>query len=277
MNPAISEAEYHKLPGVRSSLLKDICKHSPAMARYHAKHHKSAPHLSVGTVVNDVLLRGKSVGEMTMTLSKYEGKGAKARRAEEVAQAEAEGKIPMSESDIMTVQQCLASVMNHEMGRRLLSKMPEMHEKTLQWHDFQFDLDCKARLDAGPDGYLVDLKTTSKGATAHEFNRAVCDYMYDLQACHYSRGAEALGMGPREFVFVVIETTPPYSTAVWILPERWVAVGRQRWEYAMNKWRICLESDVYPGIVQEKQADLMLPPPPPYIENVWNGEERPPV
>lgn len=58
-------------------------------------------------------------------------------------------------------------------------------------------------------GVIVDLKTT-KCAETESFMRDALKYGYDLQAAMYKEGVERELQIPHDFVFLAIETEPPY-------------------------------------------------------------------
>lgn len=119
-------------------------------------------------------------------------------------------------------------------------------EVTLQW-----DLDgtaCKARPDwvCGGHEVVVDVKT-AREADPTGFAKAAGAYTYHLQAAHYIDAAEQCGLGQRAFVFVAIETDPPYAVGLYQLDEEALRVGRIRRDRALDTYRDCLASGQWPG------------------------------
>jgi exodeoxyribonuclease VIII len=120
-------------------------------------------------------------------------------------------------------------------------------EVSLFWRDPATDLDCRARPDAWTgNGVIVDLKTTAD-ARPGAFQRAVANFGYHLQDAFYRLGATLAGYDARAFVFVVVETSPPYGVALYQLSDDWVRRGAAIAEAAMREIEQCRRTDTYPG------------------------------
>ena len=92
------------------------------------------------------------------------------------------------------------------------------------WLDFNTMRKCKGKADMVVDGgsMLVDLKTTSKPIT--EFKKSAYRYSYHRQAAFYMDG-----FGAKEFVFIVIETQPPFQIGIFRCSEGFIEQGREEY------------------------------------------------
>jgi hypothetical protein len=112
------------------------------------------------------------------------------------------------------------------------------------------DLCCNARLgDFAP--LILDLKTTSGKATPEEFQRSLVDYGYAFQATGYSMLYERQH---REwlcqFIFVVVESEPPYAAAAFRLDRKVIEWFRPRVERAARIWQEGVFTEAYPETTQ---------------------------
>ena len=62
---------------------------------------------------------------------------------------------------------------------------------------------------------IVDVKTTASSASKSEFERTIWNFGYGVQCAFYLEMARACGVSAQHFVFVVVEKTAPYATAVY--------------------------------------------------------------
>jgi hypothetical protein len=97
-------------------------------------------------------------------------------------------------------------------------------EVSKSWIDFNTMVKCKGKADLVVNGgdMLVDIKTTSKPVT--EFAKSAYRYDYHRQAAFYLDGFNS-----KEFMFVVIETTPPYQIGIFRCTENFIDQGREEY------------------------------------------------
>jgi hypothetical protein len=79
----------------------------------------------------------------------------------------------------------------------------------------------------------------------------VYEFGYDLKAAMYLRGVKAVtGVAPR-WRWIVVETKPPYLVSVVEPSEAMLAVGNAKLDRALEMWRDCLASGLWPGYGRE--------------------------
>ncbi len=124
---------------------------------------------------------------------------------------------------------------------------------------------AKARLDAwNGHGMVCDLKTTRD--LACDFEKSIANFGYGLQAAWYRavlRSAmSATGrMLPDDFsfVFLVVETTAPFGTAVYRMSDEVMDCYSERLPELQKLWWKCKEENKYPGWPQDDVVDIGLP------------------
>lgn len=119
-----------------------------------------------------------------------------------------------------------------------------------------FDVDgvpSKARFDHLGDVVLTDLKTTTS-AHPEAFARKVAQMGYHQQAAWYLDAARAAGARPTTFRFVVVESAPPYLTAVYDLAPAAIEWGRMLNAKAVELFQQCRATNTWPGYPTEPQV-----------------------
>ena len=124
---------------------------------------------------------------------------------------------------------------------------------------------AKARLDAwNGHGMVCDLKTTRD--LAGDFEKSIASFGYGLQAAWYRavlRSAmSATGrMMPDDFsfVFLVVETTAPFGTAVYRMSDEVMDAYSDRLVELQKLWWKCKAENKYPGWPQDDVVDIGLP------------------
>jgi hypothetical protein len=150
-------------------------------------------------------------------------------------------------------------------------------EETLVWEED--GVWCRARLDwlHADHRTIDDLKTTEASANPILWTRGpLFAHGCDVQAAFYSRGVRAIfGLEP-EFRFVVVEASPPYALSVVGLGPEAMALAGQKVARAIEMWRTCLGSGVFPGYPRRIcWADLPPWESARWLEREFQGREVP--
>lgn len=148
------------------------------------------------------------------------------------------------------------SVRAHPVAAGLL--VGGQREITLRWEDEDTGLRCQARPDLYlPGEFVMDVKTC-RDASEEGFARAVHSYLYDLQQAHYLDGIRRNGDSIRWFVFLAIESTPPFVCQPYLLDSKAEDRGFTLRTRAMKRQAECLRYGRWPGY-SEKLGEIHLP------------------
>ena len=218
------------------------------------KHSKS---MDTGTRVHALVL-GK--GEEHLAQLPYDNyTTAKAKAARDAAIAA--GKIPTKPQEMAEAREIADAVLAHPTAAGLLTEGDA--EVSMFWRNEEFGIWLRGRADymtyfGVPT--IVDFKTT-KDASPEAFAKSVLDYGYHRQDPHYREGwASVLDCDWQDidFVFVVVETEPPYLVAQYRVIPGHVELGREQNRIARERYRDCVKSGQWPGY-SEAIEDLELP------------------
>lgn len=159
---------------------------------------------------------------------------------------ESEGLEVVKAEDFEEAQKVDASVRAHPAASKLLQEGDA--EVSMFWTDPDTGYPCKSRVDfINGMNYLVDLKTTQDASEA-EFGRSIGKFGYHRQNAMYMDGYEAVtGERAKGFVFIAVETKPPYAVGVYLLDEDSEDKGRSEYGWLLGEFVACKKSGVWPG------------------------------
>jgi len=150
------------------------------------------------------------------------------------------------------------SVLKHPTAGNLFSRGKA--EQTILFDDKETSAPCKCRPDWLTDyQFVVDLKT-SEDASADAFGRSAANYRYHVQAPFYIDGINAnFGHSRVEFfAFVVVEKSPPYAVAVYVVSPQDMNFGREIYMRNLRTYMMSRESNSWPAYSPDFQP-LKLP------------------
>lgn len=108
----------------------------------------------------------------------------------------------------------------------------------------------KLRLDKYGPGNLIlpDIKKfAADRLTRHRWETAVDDYHYAEKAAIYVDGVESLTGEKCDFWWIVVEDGPPYHVAFVKATDDTLAIGRHRYQQALEAYKRSIETDEWPG------------------------------
>lgn len=259
------DAEYHADPvpgGSLSStgarrLLPPSC---PARYKYEQDHPpESTTTFDIGTAAHSLIL---GAGRPIVAVDADDWR-AKAARDEREAIRDT-GAVPLLRAEYAQVRAMAAAIREHPLATALLDPAGGKPEQSLFWVDVTGTW-LRARIDwlPGTDSrrrmIAVDYKTTSS-ASPGAFAKSVASFGYHQQAAQYADGIRALGLdADPAFLFIAQEKTPPYLVTVFELDAAAMQAGRALNRRAIEIYRDCTESGIWPGYSQDIEL-ISLPP-----------------
>lgn len=119
---------------------------------------------------------------------------------------------------------------------------------------------------------LYDYKTSGMSLAPHGVGYVLDDAGWDIQAAMHERALAVLdpeGRGRRRYRFVAQENKKPFALLPVELGEHHLQLGRRKLAVAINLWRQCIKSGVWPGY----PLQAVTPDIPPARENRWIERE----
>lgn len=204
--------------------------------------------MELGTAAHKLVL-GVGADLVLIDAENYKTKAAQLAEKE----ARAAGKVPLLPHQFAQAEAMAAAIRSHPAGA-LFDPATGRPEQSLFWIDPLTGIWRRARLDwlpfaaaSGCRMVIPDLKScvsAEPGAIA----RAVTKFRYHVQAPFYCDAVTALGLdSDPEFLFVFIETAPPYLITIAHLVAEAMAAGRELIRIACERYRDCASSGIWPA------------------------------
>jgi hypothetical protein len=249
----ITPDEYHKRPGLSSSIASILVEQSPLHAR--AAHPmfggESEGHTKAtarGSVCHTLAL-GKGARYEVLDFEDFKTKDARAARDA----ATAAGLVPILK-DAHDEAIIIVARATENLRRRGIEFDGES-ELVIEWYESSPSgpVLCRCMLDhswiGGGAARILDLKFVGNAAPA-AVERSAENFGYAVQAAAYRRAVTALdpGLAGRvDFLFAFAEVEKPYEMNLSRPDGTFRELGERRWIRAVEAWGACLLTDKWPG------------------------------
>lgn len=257
-HPGLSDELYHSgawldEPSLSVSGAKRILETSPARFKWEQEHKPFKDAWDFGHAAHaKVLGVGMEVATIPADLLAKDGAASTKAAKEFVAQARADGKVPLKSQDVAVIDAMALALENHKHAARLLAGGTP--EQSMAWRDPETLILCRGRMDWTTVWHdvpvIVDYKTTDD-ANPDEFRWAARRFGYHMQDSWYREMADDLTGTAHGFLFIVQEKEAPYLVSVVQLDDDSRARGHERNRQARALWLDCMTRDdwpAYPGI-----------------------------
>lgn len=261
-------------PSLSASLAHILLSRSPqhawmASARLNPAWEPDAmdPKQIVGTIAHAVLLEGDYSRVEVIDAEDYRKKETQALRDRSLAS----GTLPILAPRLFEVEAMIEAAR----AQIATSEVPELFkgghaERTMIWP--ADGIWWRSRPDwISPDGRVIaDLKTTGNAEPGAWARGPLNDYEFDLQAVLALRGCAAtMGPADRSFIFVVIETVPPYALSLVSLAPQFIDFAERKLVKAGALWKACLDENRWPGY----PSRVCWADPPPWVTTRWDERQ----
>ena len=242
----LTNAEYHASTAISKSGL-DLIRKAPALYAYRRDNpQEQTPAMRLGSLTHTAVLEPHLFGPSVIVRPEGIDRRTSAGKADWAAfEIEADGKEIVTAEEMSKLAAIRDAVHNHPAAAKALAGSPTI-EQSIFW-----DADgiaCRCRPDAVTErGVIVDLKTT-RDASPEGFAKSIAQYRYHVQAAFYSDGYKAaFGVAPRGFLFIAVETEPPFLVAVYVASEPMTHRGRIEYQADLDTFRWCRDHNDWPG------------------------------
>jgi hypothetical protein len=249
----IPEVEYHRDTLTLSfSGAKTLLK-APALFRYQQTHPVQSNAFDFGSAAHALVL---GAGEDSIYVAPYDTWQTKAAQTERRLAREM-GLSPVLPADWLVVCDMADELARHRLASQLLSEgNPEVSAYAL---DEPTGVTRRGRFDWLGPRVVTDYKTAAT-ADPYAFGRTAAAYSYHQQASWYLDLAADIGHPAEAFAFIVQMKDPPYLVSVVELDARAIDRGRELNRRALEMFRDCMASDLWPGFIGDDTfATVSLP------------------
>ncbi len=246
----MSNADYHAQSAISKSSL-DLIRRCPAVYKHRRENPiEPTPAMRMGTLVHTAILEPHDLDNLIVA-PQVDRRTTQGKADWAAFQIEAKGKQIVTEEEIDNLGGISRAVWAHPGASRALRMLAEV-ESSIFWTDPETGVECRCRPDGIlSNGAIIDIKTT-KDARPDEFAKSIANYRYHVQAAFYSEGYQAIhGRPPRGFMFIAVETEPPFLTACYVLDEKAILRGRSEYQADLSTFVRCRDADTWPGLADE--------------------------
>lgn len=244
------EEDYHAHPALSASGMKQILR-SPKHYLQSRSQPVERPAFDVGRAAHALMLGvGAPIVEIPSDMLASNGAISTARAKEFVANAKAEGKLPLKEDTYARVRGMADAVLTHPKAGPILER-PRYTEVSLFALDTETGVPLRGRLDVLSGSLIADPKTTTD-VREHKVRQAIQDFGYDISGEVYRYLVrQVTGVDPEPVQLIFVEKEAPFEVRVVELGEGFQATGQIRMRKAIEVFQSCIEFSVWPGADDE--------------------------
>lgn len=250
--PDVPEADYHADRESLSVSGAKVLLKAPALFRWQQDNPVHKDVFDFGTAAHRLVL---GVGQDFASIDADSWRTKEAKDFRETCRAT--GVIPLLKADAERVQAMVEALASHRLAAQLLSHgEPEISAYA---PDEVTGVVRRGRFDWLGASILTDYKTTAC-AEPWAFAGSAAKFGYHMQAAWYLDLARDLGHPAEAFAFIAQEKEPPYLVTVVELDAAAVNRGRELNARALEMFRDCTASNLWPGYVRDDEfARVSLP------------------
>jgi len=254
--PGLSSHDYHSLKSISKSGL-DLIRRCPALYKYRRENpSEPTPAMRKGTLTHLAILEPDRFKSEIAVAPECDRRTTKGKELWTEFVAAHEGKEIITAQEFAELDAMRLAVWSHPTAGKLLEQIEEV-ETSIMWHTE--GVDCRTRPDAiTRKRWTLDLKTTSD-ASPEGFAKSVANYRYHVQDAFYTDARAHVEGEGLPFVFLCVETAPPFLVAVYTLPAEAKTEGRRLYLEDLATFRECEETGVWPGYAADKIHALEMP------------------
>lgn len=274
----LPEAEYHARPELSKTKLSDFIKSPYNYWFWHIKGNSperpETKSMRIGSMVHKLWLEGEDAfqedylasGSMTPAPKKPTAMQLKAKNPSESTikqikewedfQSQNAGKIIANPEEESIARNCLESLRMNKNAEALRQEIVAVEQSI--FFDFH-GRRARSRLDGVTERGVIDLKTT-QDPSPRAFMASIRKYTYGLQDYMYRYAYKAAyNKVPEYFIFVCVETSPPYHVGIYQLPKAYLAKQRDLAMRSLEELNNCEATGIWPGLNNDEIIELDMP------------------
>ncbi len=243
----LTNSDYHNSSGYSRSQLLSLRK-SPKQFKYDLTNPKeTSAAMNIGTVVHMMVLEPECVVGQVAIAPKVNKRTKDGKQEWIEFQAAHEAHIVLSAEEYElceSMSNALSIEIESVFTWDFMSK--GQVEKSLYFTE-PGGIQLKARPDFFNKGIVIDVKTC-RDASHRAFQNAAIDGGYFLQAAMQKIALKSCGEEFEKFIFLCVENTAPFNTAVYLLDDEAISFGQRQLENCIDKLAVCLDSGKYESL-----------------------------
>lgn len=241
--------DYHASAGVSRSALMAMLK-TPYHYYYEylsgkAKPREETPAMVMGELVHTLVLEPMKYTEKFYVMPKLDKRTTVGKQLYSTCLLEKGFRTMISEDQVEEANAIANGVRENSIANALIMEHGKVEHSIYFTHQAT-GLQCKVRPDSWTGSVIVDLKT-SVDAGFRGFQSSAYKYGYYLQAGMIYCGLKSIGIDMESFIFVVVEKSSPFATAIYTLDPDALDFGVNQFNELMERLKKCCEADKWPS------------------------------
>lgn len=242
----MTNKEYHEdLSAVSKSALDYIHKAPALYDHFYLQKNKreSTKYFNIGSAFHCMILEPHKFSEQVVVHSRFSDRKTKQKFMDENSDL-----IPLSLDEFKTVQAMSESLKKHPIYAKLLNLSELVVEHSLYWINVETGVKCKIRPDAVnlSKKICIDLKSTDDASDTC-FRRSARKFRYYVQAPFYLEGLNANKWNIDTFIFIAVESKPPYLVNCFFADGETLANGREEYIQDLEKYKNAVLTSKWDG------------------------------
>ncbi|AMV30855.1 Exodeoxyribonuclease 8 [Pirellula sp. SH-Sr6A] len=257
-----SDAEYHADTSRISNSMMSLLKRSPRLfyQRYIlGEAEEPTDAMRFGSYLHTLVLEPEEIPNRYYIAPKVDRRTKEGKAAWAQSQELAIGKELVTEADAQLASLCASSILWHQ-DFKLFAKLitESVIEERIDFTFANYDCRCKPDMVHVGSRLCFDIKT-AKGASPAAFSKSVAEYGYHRQAAFYRHALQEKYGEYFRFLFVVVETSAPFESAIYELDFDAIEKGEQELETLIAEYRVRLANDDWSPEFSKGINTLSLP------------------
>lgn len=214
--------------------------------------------MNLGSLVHTAILEPELLGEY-MSDAQFLEHGSRTtkgyKNAVDMFKMLNKGVKIVKKEDFDTLEHIKNEISNNKLVQSLLSDGKA--EQTVVWNEDGLDMKCRPDYMREWEGktMAIDIKTTKD---ARQFERAIANFRYHVQAAHYTSGLISILKKPVLFLFVVLETKYPYGSRIIALDDATMELGNRVRLEDLETLRNCINTNHWPKYDKQKEPQIEI-------------------
>jgi hypothetical protein len=231
----MTNKEYHEdLSAVSKSAL-DLIHKAPALYNHfylQKNKRERTKYFNIGSAFHCLVLEPHKFSEQVVVHSRFANRDTRNKFMDEN-----DHLIPLSLDEYKIVLSMKESLEKHPISK-YLQLQDLVVEHVLFWINKETGVKCKIRFDAVnlSKRMVIDLKSTDD-ASDNGFRRSARKYRYHVQSPFYLEGLNANEWDVDTFIFVAVETKPPFLVNCFFADGETLANGREEYLQDLEKYK----------------------------------------
>lgn len=230
-NLYMTNSEYRKSKGISASDIKQIL-NEPYLFKLGIKPEFTPAQqakMNLGSAIHSLVIEPQNFERDFLVLPNFNLRSAK-DRGEKEKLCSGEKRIALTPDTYERAKKVANSLLETNAGKLFQNGVGEISLKK------EIDgvvIKCRPDFFMEEQGLIIDLKTTGKGgASPDAFAKTIASLQYYIQASVYLEVS-----GASQFVFVVIETEPPYQIGIYDLDKTSLDFGKSEMKRAIEIYK----------------------------------------